>query len=304
MNAAQALRPRLRTVQLVPITAFHANGDLNLAPMKTHTERMFAAGIRCFIPCAGSAEFHSLSSAEIVSAIAMTRDVVADTGVIMAPVGQQIREALQLGRDSHAAGATAVLVMPLGHPYLCDAGAKDYLLALLDGLPCPVLVYKTGPIPSDDLLLELADHPNLAGVKYAVNDLDAFQRIVQHGNDRIEWICGSAERFAPYFMLTGASGYTSGAGNLCPKLTLSMHKAICEERWSDAMYWQKFIRPIEDFRGRAGSSYNISYLKYAIRATGLDYGDVRPPQRRLTAAEMQEADRVTAAALAAEQELT
>lgn len=303
MNA-QSLRPRLRTVQLVPITAFDSAGELNLGPMRTHTKRLFDAGVRCFIPCAGSAEFHSLSSSEIVSAIGMTRDVVGENAVIMAPVGQQIREALQLGKDAVSAGATAVLVMPLGHPYLCDAGAKDYLLALLDGLPAPVLVYKTGPIPSDDLLLELTEHPNLAGVKYAVNDMDAFQRIVQAGNDRIEWICGSAERFAPYFMLTGGTGYTSGAGNICPKLTLSMHRAILEDRWSDAMYWQKFIRPIEDFRARAGSSYNISFLKYAIRATGLDFGEVRPPQRRLTPSEMQEADRVTAAALAAEQELT
>lgn len=303
MNA-QSLRPQLRTVQLVPITAFDSAGDLNLDPMRTHTRRLFEAGIRCFLPCAGSAEFHSLSSREIVSAIEMTRETIGPAGVVMAPVGQQIREALQLGKDSLAAGANCVLVMPLLHPYLCDAGAKDYLLALLEGLPGPVLVYKTGPIPSDDLLLELADHPNLAGVKYATNDMDAFQRIVQSDNDRIEWICGSAERFAPYYMLAGATGYTSGAGNLCPKLTLNMHKAIVEERWSDAMYWQKFIRPIEDFRGRAGSSFNVSFLKYAIRATGLDFGDVRPPQRRLSAAEMQEADRVTAAALAAEQELT
>jgi 4-hydroxy-tetrahydrodipicolinate synthase len=303
MNA-QELRPRLRTVQLVPITAFDAAGELNLAPMHTHTKRLADAGVRCFIPCAGSAEFHSLSSREIVSTIEMNREVLGDQPVIMAPVGQQIREAVQLGKDSFAAGATAVLVMPLGHPYLSDAGARDYLLAMLEGLPGPVLVYKTGPIPSDDLLLELAEHPNLAGVKYAVNDMDAFQRIVQSDNDRIEWICGSAERFAPYFMLAGATGYTSGAGNLCPKLTLSMLRAIREDRWSDAMYWQKFIRPIEDFRGRAGSSYNISFLKYAIRATGLDFGEVRPPQRRLTASEMQEADRVTAAVLAAEQELT
>src|SRR5947207_15840300 len=123
MNA-QSLRPLLRTVQLVPITAFDSAGDVDLAPMRAHTRRLFEAGIRCFIPCAGSAEFHSLSSREIVSAIGMTRETIGTDGLIMAPVGQQIREALQLGKDSLAAGASAVLVMPLGHPYLCDAGAR------------------------------------------------------------------------------------------------------------------------------------------------------------------------------------
>jgi 4-hydroxy-tetrahydrodipicolinate synthase len=300
----ESFRRKLRTVQLVPITAFDADGELNLDPMKRHTRRLFDAGVRCFIPCAGSAEFHSLSSAEILAGVSMTRETAGDSALVLAPVGQQIREALQLGKDALSAGASAVLVMPLAHPYLSDAGARDYLLALLEELSGPVLIYKTGPIPSDDLLLALAEHPNLAGVKYAVNDLDAFQRVVQNDNERIEWICGSAERFAPYFMLAGATGYTSGAGNICPKLTLNMHRAILEDRWTDAMYWQKFIRPIEDFRARAGSSYNVSFLKYAIRATGLDFGEVRPPQRRLTESERQEADRVVSAALAAEQELT
>ena len=54
------LREQLHTVQLVPLTAFDASGNLNLEPMRQQIQRLFDAGIRVFIPCAGSSEFHTL----------------------------------------------------------------------------------------------------------------------------------------------------------------------------------------------------------------------------------------------------
>jgi 4-hydroxy-tetrahydrodipicolinate synthase len=295
-------REGLHTVQLVPITAFDEQGKLALAPMQTLTARLHAAGIRVFIPCAGSAEFHSLDPEEIVAAVRMTRETIGSDGVVLAPIGQWLEHAVRLGEASLEAGADALLAMPLSFPYLSDAGARDYYLSLLERLNCPMLVYKKDAIPSDELLLDLAGHPNLIGVKYAVNDLDAFTRIVQRDGGRIDWYCGSAERFAPFFMLAGAPGYTSGAGNVVPRLTLAMHAAASRGDWPEAMRLQAVIRPIEDYRARAGSSYNISFLKHAIRSTGLDFGLPRPPQRRLSEEEMHEIEALMGPLLEAERD--
>jgi 4-hydroxy-tetrahydrodipicolinate synthase len=295
-------RERLHTVQFVPLTAFDRGGQLNLGPMKELNRRIYDAGGRVFIPCAGSAEFDSLSSDEIVATIEALRESLPDDAVLMVPIGRQLADAKDLGRRAANAGADAALVMPLAFPYLSDSGARDYLLALLNELPVPTLVYKKSPIPSDRLLLELAEHPNMAGVKYAVNDIDAFARVVQDDGGRIDWFCGSAERFAVFFMLAGAVGYTSGAGNLVPRLTLAMHAALSERRYDEAMELMRKIRPIEDYRARADSSYNISFLKQAVRSLGLDFGEPRPPQRRLTSEERSEIDALAPRLLAAEQE--
>jgi 4-hydroxy-tetrahydrodipicolinate synthase len=294
---------RLRTVQLVPLTAFDERGRLNLDVMRLNTRRLFEAGLRVFIPCAGSSEFHSLTADEVIAAVRMTREVVGAEAVVMAPIGLQIGHALKIGRGALDAGADCLLVMPLAAPYLSDAGAADYYLALLDDLACPTLIYKKSDIPSDGLLLELADHPQVIGVKYAVNDVDAFSRAVANDDDRIDWFCGSAERYAPFFMLAGATGYTSGAGNLCPHLTLAMFEACASGDWPQAMRLLQLIRPIEDYRARSGSSYNISFLKYAMRGVGLDFGEPRPPQRRLTEAERREIDALLPPILEAEAEL-
>ncbi|MFM7845817.1 MAG: dihydrodipicolinate synthase family protein [Planctomycetota bacterium] len=293
-------RDRLRTVQLVPITAYAADGSLALDPMRQLIQRLFSAGVRCFIPCAGSAEFDCLSWREILSVIELVRSVVGDQAAVMAPLGRQLHETLQFGRDALQAGADCALIMPLTFPYVSNAGAKDYYRALLDELDAPLLIYKKSETPSDELLLELAEHPRLVGVKYAMNDMTAFQRVVRADQGRIDWYCGSAERFAPYFMLAGAPGYTSGAGNLVPRLTLAMHAAISAGRWEEGMRLQKMIVPIEEYRARAGNSYNITFLKYAIRHTGLDFGGPRPPNRQLTAAERAEVDALMPGILAAE----
>ena len=293
----------LRTVQLVPITAFDRDLQLSLPPIRRHAKRMAEAGIRVFIPCAGSAEFHSLAADEIRLTLEAYRESIGDESSIMAPTGHSVSVALDLLRVAAEATANYGLVMPLNFPYLSDEGARDYFRQLLDESPIPLLIYKKGPVPSNELLLELAEHDNLVGVKYAVNDLDEFRQVVLADGGRVEWICGSAERYAPFFMLAGATGYTSGAGNICPRLTLAMHKAISDHDWDEAMDLQSIILPIEHYRARDGSSFNISMLKYAITHLGLDFGSPRPPQRTLTTEEMEEIDQLLPAIIAAEEQL-
>ena len=98
---------KLHTVQLVPITAFDAQGRLNLEPMRGLTRRLFDAGIRCFIPCAGSAEFHGLTRALGVDSsdpdLATVRDRTRNRDKTMA-IHRQVREnATRMSIDEGAA---------------------------------------------------------------------------------------------------------------------------------------------------------------------------------------------------------
>ena len=296
-------KSKLRTVHLVPLTAFDAAGRLALDVQARHTARMYAAGMRVFLPAAGTSEFHSLSADEIVELIKVTRESSGPDAQIFAPVGLQVAHAIDSGLRSLNAGATGVMFMPFAHPYLCNSGARDYYRQVIDRLSCPVLIYKKSPIPSDQLLLELAGDRHVVGVKYAENNLHDFRKVVLEDRGRVEWLCGSAERFAPYYLLAGATGFTSGAGNICPHLVLAMHAAFAAGEFAEGMRWQKLILPIEDFRSREGDSYNISMLKYAVRRLGADFGAPRAPQRQLTAPERAAIDDLLAPILAAERDL-
>ena len=294
---------RLRTVHLVPLTAFKTDGSLNLNVQARHTQRMYAAGMRVFLPAAGTSEFYSLSADEVVALVRVTCEAAGDDALVFAPVGLQVGHAVELAERSLAAGASGIMFMPFVHPYLSDAGARDYYRAVLERVPCPTLIYKKAAIPGNGLLLELAEDPHVVGVKYAENVLHDFRKIVLADGGRIEWLCGSAERFAPYFLLAGATGYTTGAGNLCPHLTLAMHAAFAAGEYEEGMRLQRLILPIEDYRAREGDSYNVSMLKHALALAGGDFGPPRPPMRQLTAVERTEIERLMQPILSAEAEL-
>ena len=197
--------------------------------------------------------------------------------MVLAPVGLALGHAVEVGRQALEVGADALLLMPPVHPYLCDAGFRDYVQAITDAVPLPLLTYKRGPVPSDKLLLELAGEGRLVGVKYAVNELDGFARFAAAAGGRLGLYCGTAERYAPFFMLAGAAGYTSGSGCLAPRLTLALHAALAAGNTREAVRLLQIIRPLEDARGRDGDSYNISLVKFWLEECGHPFGPPRPP---------------------------
>lgn len=291
---------RLRTVHLVPLTAFDAKGQVDVDVQTEHARRSAEAGIRVFLPGAGTSEFHSLSADEVVDVVKATKIGAGDDALVFAPIGLQVGHAIEIGRRSLDAGADGVMFMPFGHPYLSDEGAFEYYRAVIGELRCPSLIYKKAPLPSNGLLLKLSRDPRVVGFKYAWNQMHEFRTTVLADRGRSEWLCGSAERFAPYYMLAGATGYTTGAGNVCPRLVLAMHAALAAGDWSEGLRLQELILPIENYRAREGDSFNISMLKHAVTHTGLDFGPPRPPQRSLTDEQRTEIDELLEPILAAE----
>ena len=288
--SSQYDRSQLQTVHLVPLTAFADDGRIAETVQADHIEKMYGAGMRVFLPAAGTSEFQNLSADEVVELVRITREASGPEAQIFAPVGLQVGHAVEVGRRSVEAGADGIMFMPFVHPYMSDAGASDYYQEVIDAVEAPTLVYRKGPIPTDGLLLELADHPHVVGVKYAVNELHEFRTTVLADAGRIEWLCGSAERFAPFYMLVGATGYTTGAGNLAPHVTLAMHAALVAGEYTEALQLQQVLLPIEDYRARAGDSYNVSMLKYGMTLVGADFGAPRAPQRQLDDQERAEID--------------
>jgi 4-hydroxy-tetrahydrodipicolinate synthase len=302
--ASRITSTTMATVQLVPLTPMSDGGRrVEYERLTMFARDLYEAGIRVFLPAAGTGEFHSLSSREVVQCVEATKAGVGPDAIVIAPVGFGLAHALEIGRGAIENEADGLLVMPPVHPYLCDEGVRDYLTSLAKELPLPLLAYKKGPAPSDALLLELCRAGKLAGVKYGENNLDAAAKLIHAVGDAALVSCGIAERYAAYFHLAGAIGYTSGAGNLAPRLTLAMHAALLRGDFAEAMRLLNILRPVEEYRARAGDSYNISMLKAAMQATGRDFGPARLPQRPITASEQREIETLVEPILAQEAKL-
>jgi dihydrodipicolinate synthase/N-acetylneuraminate lyase len=130
MTASFDLR-RLDTVQVVPPTPFTPDGRHVVPERLTALVRdLAAAGVRVFLPAAGTGEFHSLSVEEVLACVRATRAGVGPECTVVAPIGFGLEHATAIGRQASDAGADALLLMPPIHPYLCDAGFRDTFHAL------------------------------------------------------------------------------------------------------------------------------------------------------------------------------
>jgi 4-hydroxy-tetrahydrodipicolinate synthase len=138
--------------------------------------------------------------------------------------------------------------------------------------------------------------PNVAGIKYAVPDPQLFAGLVaQVGADRLAWVCGLAEGWAPFFWPGGAVGFTSGLANANAGPPLAMLRALQAGDYPAALEIWTRVKPFEELRARRQSANNVSVIKEALAQLGLCTAVVRAPLSPMPAQERAEVAAVMSA---------
>ena len=297
------LKNALCSVIAIPVTPFEADGQVDFAAYRRLVGRLVDAGISVVTPNGNTSEFYALSPDECRPAVEATIVGAAGRALVIPGVGFDVATAIDLGRFARQAGAVAIMVHQPIHPYRSADGWIAYHQAIASALPdLGIVPYVRDPLVTATMLEHLADTcPNLVGVKYAVPDALHFTGIVHTlGAERISWICGLAEGWAPFFWLGGARGFTSGLANVRPALALQMLCALEAGDYVGAMGVWEQIKPFEDLRARRANANNVPVVKEALAQMGLCGRTVRPPISELPEPERSEVEAILAAWDAAE----
>ncbi|MEV6608562.1 dihydrodipicolinate synthase family protein [Kutzneria sp. NPDC051319] len=281
----------LRSVVMITVTPFDAAGEVDGPAYRSVLRRTLDAGIDVVTPNGNTSEFYSLTAAERDHALDLTVAEAAGRALVVAGVGYDVRTAADSARTARAAGAQAIMIHQPVHPYLSAEGWVDYHRAVADAVPeLGVVCYLRSPHIPAGALAELARvAPNFVGVKYAVPDPVAFGQAVTvvedaAGVDRLMWICGLAETWAPFFWPVGAQGFTSGLANVTPGLSLELLAALqAGDRPAATALWRR-LKPFEDLRAAKGSADNVTVVKEALAQLDLCTRTVRPPISELPTA--------------------
>jgi 4-hydroxy-tetrahydrodipicolinate synthase len=277
MIDAEILRGRLAHVVVTTATPFDSGGALDLDAAAAQARFLADAGIKVVVPCGNTGEFSSLSLDEAKAVVGRVVDEVADRCTVVAGVGWSAPMAVELTRHAADAGAHAVMVHHPAHTYIHPDGLRRYYDKILDAADIGVVLYKRGPQLADALIAELALHEQVVAVKYAVNDLNAFTELVASCPAPVTWLCGTAERWAPFFALAGAQGFTSGLANVAPDRALTMFELLAAGDLFGAMKVRAEVAEFEELRQRHDSGDNVPVVKEALRLLGRDSGLVRDP---------------------------
>lgn len=276
-DAMNRVRGALRGISGVPVTPYGTDGQVDEAVLSSLIARIAGAGIHNLMAAGNTGEFFSLSLAEIRRVHAVTI-AAKGTSIVSAAVGRSLTEAKDLARAAIADGADAIMSHHPMDPFASPAAQADYFLALADAATVPVIAYvRTDTFAPADFR-RLAEHDNIAGVKYASPNLMLLAEVIRSTKDRpTVWVCGLAEGWAPPFHAMGAEGFTSGLVNVFPQISLDIHAALTKGDYAAARTLIDRIAEFETLRTRYNNGANVTVVKEALGMTGTPVGAVRLP---------------------------
>ncbi|HZU14959.1 MAG TPA: dihydrodipicolinate synthase family protein [Chloroflexota bacterium] len=277
MKDMAVLRERLKTVVVTTVTPLQPDGSIDYATAARHARFLVDHGIQVVVPAGNTGEFASLGLDETHRLVATVVDAVADRAMVLAGVGWSMPIAVDLARRAQDAGAHGIMIHHPVHTYSHPRGLQQYYEKIMDAIDIGVLLYKRGPELPDALVADLVQSDQVIGVKYAENDVNAFTNLVASSDAPVTWLCGTAERWAPFFHLGGAAGFSSGLANFAPEKPLQLHAALSARDYVRAMAIRAELAPFEELRQRHHSANNVPAVKEAMSILGFCDARVRDP---------------------------
>jgi 4-hydroxy-tetrahydrodipicolinate synthase len=282
----------LRGIHAVNVTPFQEDGTINYDHLEVNIEFLLDNGLNVVVPCGNTGEFYSLS---IKEAKAVTRFVVEKAegrAKVLAGVGYDLETAEEMAFFAQNAGADAVMVHQPIHPYLMTKGLVRYYTHIAQSLDIGVVLYVRREAVNQEVLNRVTALDNVVAIKYAINDLPLFGRVVQSVENPVVWVCGTAEMWAPFFFAAGAEGFTSGLVNIAPEKSPAMLKGLEEGNRKLVQAVWKEIVPLERLRAKHHDGNNVTVIKEGMNLTGRPGGRVREPISELDEADRQELVRI------------
>jgi len=282
------LQKRLAGVAAVTITPFTEDLAIDDASLRRVVRHLDDGGVDTIVACGGTAEYYALTPEERRRVTATILEE-AHTSPVIVSVGLDAAGAASAAQQAERDGAAGIMVHQPIHPYIHEDGLLAYYQTICRAVSIGVVAYVRDPAISTDLLAKLVAIDNVVGVKYAVNDVRRFGTIVEElDGANVVWVCGSAEAWAPFFWLAGATGFTSGIANFAVEESLRLRDALRTGEADEIRSLWRRLRPVEDIRSRGRDANNIAGLKAGAALRGLAGEAIRPPLRPLPAAEKYE----------------
>ena len=272
---------RLSGVLAPVISTFHEKSeDLDVAAFARNVHALVGAGLHGIVVCGSTGEAALLSDDERRVLLEAARGATPrDRLLLMGAGAESTRQTIKRCVDAKTAGADAVLVVA-PHYYsnaMSVEALRVHYRAVADTSPVPVMLYN---IPKymhfalpPELVAELAQHPNVIGIKDSSGDLNMLGGFLKAQSDSFSVITGNGGTFAPALQ-AGARGGILGVADFAPALCLQLYAAHMKGDLALANELQVAMKPLA-----AGivAERGVSGVKTACDVAGLAGGPVRRP---------------------------
>lgn len=274
----QKVRTALAGISGVHVTPYTASGAIDRALLGRVVDRIAVAGIHNIVSAGNTGEFYALVPDEVRAVHDGAIEANAGRSLLTAGVGRSLKEAIELGRRARDGGADALMAHQPLDPFAAPQAQAAYFKAIAEAVDLPLVAYVRSDAMSLSDILGVANHPNVAGVKFATTNLMLLSECIRSSVPGTAlWVCGLAEGWAAPFYAAGARGFTSGLVNVDPARSLAIHAALESGYVDRARDLVATIARFEQMRTRFGNGANVTVVKEALEMLGFPVGPVRLP---------------------------
>lgn len=263
------------------VTPFDDDGDVDYESLAEHIERLERNGVTGITPCGSTGERSTLRPAEHRDVIEFAVDE-ASTPVIAGTGAPSTWEVIELTRHAGEVGADAALVHAPYYSAPSDDDIVRHYEDVADAVDIPILLYNfpaaIGFNLEPDVVVELADHPNVVGIKDSLGDLRQIHELIRRTEDADFDVLSGWDSLARPAINAGATGLIGICGNVVPGAVADLVAAAKEGDRGTASAVHDEILVLEDALLTKNPQITV---KAALAHLGHAPANVRAPQYEL-----------------------
>jgi 4-hydroxy-2-oxoglutarate aldolase len=198
----------------------------------SNLERWNGTRLAGYVVLGSNGEAVYLADDEAIAAVEAAAEAKAPGKLLVAGSGREAtRQAIAFTLRVARAGAEAVLVKPPAYyrSAMSEAALEAHYRALADASPVPVILYhvpKFVPVTfSVSLVLSLAEHPNIAGIKETSGDIAFLTALLEGRPPGFRVYAGTANLLLAA-LAAGADGGILALANIAPESCVSMLELV------------------------------------------------------------------------------
>lgn len=276
MKDSVECRERLRGIFNITVTPFTAQGDIDFAGLAANIERAITLGYNGILIGGTYGEFPALTPDERAAIFRHVMQVAGDrVPVMLCSAGSDARVVRELTALAGDLGGVPMVTPPFVSE-VTDAQIVSFFKQMAPLSKTGILVYNApgiGITLSPALLEQLADIPQVVGVKQGDLNPTAIDQIANRLSGRLRLFCASDLAFLGP-MMCGFDGISSTNSGALPELILASYRAL--ER-GDATTARDLHRLWYGFRALARRHGQPQLVKAAMNLRGFNGGHVRAP---------------------------
>ena len=222
-------------------------------------------------------EFPYLTREEQRRLVEIAREEVGDKLVIAGCGASGTPEALALAQDAKEAGADAVLVVTPYFLHPSDKGVYQHFYDIATQVDIPLILYNIPQVMDRYLprrvVEDLADLPNVVGLKDSSGDLTYTMEVLEYAGDRIDVLIGCDEIVVPA-LAGGVTGMVLASAQVYPEVWQEVLRLMGEGRVAEARELQRKVQKLSRIFCRYGGGVAV---KAALNMMGIPVGRPRRP---------------------------